>query len=117
MPPKDIANLPLLHDEFNPAWDRWAAGCGLDPARVTMPAVRFADSAVLIAAAIDGQGVGLTRQLLVEDDLEARRLARLDNSVTTLDRGLYFVCRSGDRDRVPIRRFRSWLLSLDLQRS
>ena len=113
--PQTISSLPLLNDEFNPAWDRWAEGNGLDPARVASPAVRFADSAVLIAAAIDGQGAGLARRLLVEDDLEAGRLVRLDASVTTLDRALYFVCRPGDRDRAPIRRFRNWLLSLSLQ--
>ncbi|MEM7429913.1 MAG: LysR substrate-binding domain-containing protein [Pseudomonadota bacterium] len=113
--PLGISSLPLLNDEFNPAWGRWAANNGLDPARVAAPAVRFADSAVLIAAAIDGQGVALARRLLVEDDLEAGRLVRLDSSVTTLDRALYLVCRSWDQDRVPIRRFRRWLLSLGLQ--
>ncbi|MEM8689068.1 MAG: LysR substrate-binding domain-containing protein [Pseudomonadota bacterium] len=117
MRPEAIASLPLLNDEFNPAWDRWAAGHGLDPGRVATPAVRFADSAVLIAAAIDGQGVALVRRLLVEDDLQARRLVRLDNSVTTLSRALYIVCRPGDQNRVPVRRFRSWLLSSGLQRS
>ncbi|MEM8812769.1 MAG: LysR substrate-binding domain-containing protein [Pseudomonadota bacterium] len=115
--PQAIAALPLLNDEFNSGWHRWASGQGLAPDRVARPAVRFADSAVLIAASIDGQGVALARQLLVADDLEAGRLVRLDTSVTTLDRALYFVCRSGERDRVPISRFRSWLRTLDLARS
>lgn len=113
-PPEAISSLPLLNDEFNSGWDRWAAGQGLDTADLPAPAVRFADSAVLIAAACDGQGVALARRHLVEDDLEAGRLVRLDNSTTKLDRALYFVCRSADRDRVPIRRFRNWLQSLGL---
>lgn len=117
MKPVGISSLPLLSDEFDPAWERWAAGNALDPIRVATPAVRFADSAVLIAAAIDGQGVALARRLLVEDDLEAGRLVRLDQSVTTPDRALYFVCRSGDQDRMPVRQFRSWLLSLYLQQT
>ena len=112
MRPDAIASLPLLSDEFNPAWDRWAAGFSLDPVQVSKPVVRFADSAVLIAAAIDGQGVALARRLLVEDDLNAGRLIRLDQSVTKSDRSLYFVCRLRDRDRVPVRRFRKWLFSL-----
>lgn len=112
MRPDAIASLPLLSDEFNPAWDRWAAGFSLDPVQVSKPVVRFADSAVLIAAAIDGQGVALARRLLVEDDLNAGRLIRLDQSVTKSDRSLYFVCRLRDRDRVSVRRFRKWVFSL-----
>lgn len=117
MSPEDIANLPLLHDEFNPAWDSWAWSCGLDGARVASAAVKFADSAVLIAAAIDGQGVALARRLLVQGDLEARRLARLDDTVTSLDRALYFVCRPGDQNKAPIREFKTWLSSLHLHRA
>ena len=112
MQPEAISSLPLLSDEFNPAWDKWAAARGLDPVTVTKPAMRFADSAVLITAAMDGQGVALARRLLVEDDLNAGRLIRLDPSVTPSDRALYFVCRLGDRDRIPVRRFRKWLYAL-----
>lgn len=114
LPPEAISALPLLNDEFNSGWDRWAEGQGLDPAELPVPAVRFADSAVLIAAACDGQGVALARRRLVENDVEAGRLVRLDNSATKLDRALYFVCRSAERDRLPIRRFRTWLQSLGL---
>ncbi len=114
MAPLDIANLPLLHDEFNPAWDRWAIECALDCAHVADAAVRFADSAVLIAAAIDGQGVALARRLLVSADLESGRLIRLDETTISLDRALYFVCRPGDQDRRAIRQFKRWLFSLQL---
>ena len=114
MTPEAVADLPLLHDEFNPAWDRWASACGLDRARVANAVMKFADSAVLIAAAIDGQGVALARRLLVRDDLQAGRLVRLDDTVTSLDRALYFVCRPGDQNKAPIRQFKKWLFSLDL---
>ncbi len=117
MDPVEISAMPLLSDEFNPRWEQWATESGLDPDRVATPAVRFADSAVLIAAAIDGQGVALARRLLVEDDLNAGRLIRLDPSATMSDRSLYFVCRAGDQDRIPVRRFRTWLRSLQLEQS
>ncbi len=54
MSPAAIARLPLLHDQFNPAWGEWADAVGLDRSRVAAADVRFRDSAVLIAAAIDG---------------------------------------------------------------
>ena len=112
MTARDVAELPLLHDEFNPAWDRWAEARGLDVARVENVAVKFGDSSVLIAAAIDGQGVALARRLLVKGDLQAGRLVRLDDTITSLDRALYFVCRPGDEKRALNRRFKQWLQAL-----
>ena len=110
-----VVRLPLLYDEFNPGWDKWATASGIDLERLPEPAVRFGDSAVMIAAAIDGQGAALARRLLVQRDLEAGWLLRLDESVTPLERSLYFVCRKGDEDRGPVRSFRRWLFSSAVQ--
>ena len=112
MTPSAIARLPLLHDHFNTAWEIWADAVGLARSHLGSLEVKFGDSAVLITAAIDGQGVALARRLLVEDDLENGRIVRLDDSTLSLDRALYFVCRPGDRDRPTIRSLRNWLLSL-----
>ena len=110
--PRQIAGLPLLHDQFDPAWGRWADAVGLSPPHVEAAGTKFRDSAVLLTAAIDGQGVALARQLLVSDDLEAGRLVRLHDTIVPLERSLYFVCRSGDQETAPIRYFRDWLVSL-----
>lgn len=110
--PSAIAELPLLQDEFNPAWDEWAEAAGLKPSDLTSEGLKFKDSAVLIAAAIDGQGVALARRILMEDDLRSKRLMRLDSISIPLDRALYFVCRPGEQDRPAIRAFRNWLVSL-----
>ncbi len=108
MTPSEIVRLPLLHDRFNPAWVEWADLMGVDRSRLGSQDLIFADTAVLIAAAIDGQGVALARRLLVEDDLAAGRVVRLDKSVVATERSLYFVCRQGDQDRATIRSFRNW---------
>ena len=63
-------------------------------------------------AAIDGQGVVLGRRLLMGDDLEAGRLVRLDATSLSLDRALYFVCRTEDLDKTKIRSLRDWLFSV-----
>lgn len=110
--PSAIARLPLLHDQFNPAWDKWAEAAGLAPSNLPSEGVKFRDSAVLIAAAIDGQGVALARHMLVQDDLRAKRLVRLDSISISVDRALYFVCRPGEQSRPAIRAFRNWLVSL-----
>ncbi len=102
MQAKEIAELPLLHDAFNVGWESWAAQVGLDTDRINAQRVKYVDSAVLLEAAIDGQGVALARHLLAERDLELGRLVRLDRSGVPLDRGLFFVCRPGDQERAPV---------------
>ncbi|MGB0507237.1 MAG: LysR substrate-binding domain-containing protein, partial [Pikeienuella sp.] len=92
-----IAGLPLLHDSFNTGWDEWAVQQGLSPEAVSARGVRYADSAVVLEAAIDRQGVALARRILAERDLALGRLVRLDESRLPLERSLYFVCRKGEQ--------------------
>ena len=110
-----IAKLPLLHDQFNSAWNEWADVVGLPQSDFASADVHFMDSAVLISAVIDGQGVALARRLLVKDDLKAGRIVRLDGTALALARSLYFVCRAGDQHRGGILSLRDWLLSLDTE--
>ncbi|EBA16799.1 DNA-binding transcriptional dual regulator [Roseobacter sp. SK209-2-6] len=112
MPAEDILQLPLLYDAFNAGWNKWAEQVGLNPDQVTSRNIEFFESAVLLEAAIDRQGVALARHLLAARDLDQGRLIRLDTSRVPLERGLHFVCRHGDQDRVAVRIFRKWLLSI-----
>ncbi len=109
---EDVVALPLLQDAFNVGWENWAAQVGLSADRINAQSIKYVDSAVLLEAAIDGQGVTLARHLLAANDLELGRLIRLDASCVPLERGLYFVCRSGDQERVTLRVFKKWLMSL-----
>ena len=112
MPPAEICKLPILSDNFDPRWPQWAERAGLTDDERLRPDVRFSDSAVMILAAIDRQGVALARKLLVIDDLQAGRLIRLDDIEIPLDRSLNFVCRMRDKDRPNLRKLRNWLHSL-----
>ena len=114
MTPGSIVRHQLLEDEFTPAWDKWASLVGLDSSQVAASKIRFMNSAVLIAAVIDSQGVAPVRRLLLADDLKAGRLVRLDDSVISLDSSLYFVCRNGEQDREPVLSLKSWLFSVPL---
>ncbi|WP_419739001.1 LysR substrate-binding domain-containing protein [Ruegeria sp.] len=109
---EDVASLPLLHDAFNVGWESWAAQVGLSSDRINAQSIKYVDSAVLLEAAIDGQGVALARRLLPARDLELGRLIRLDETRVPLDRALYFVCRPGDQERVTVRIFKKWLMSI-----
>ncbi|MCF6329305.1 MAG: LysR substrate-binding domain-containing protein [Henriciella sp.] len=112
MPAEAISKLPLLHDAFNVGWEIWAAQVGLSRDQVKSQNTKFVDSAVLLEAAIDRQGVALARQLLAARDLILGRLVRLDESRVSLDRGLFFVCRHGEQHRTTVKIFKNWLLSI-----
>ena len=112
MSSEEIVRLPLLHDAFNLGWESWAKSVGLSAESVGSQNIKYVDTAVLLEAAIDEQGVALARRLLAERDLQLGRLVRLDESKIPLDRGLYFTCRHGDQERNTVRIFKSWLKSI-----
>ncbi|MEM7302896.1 MAG: LysR substrate-binding domain-containing protein [Pseudomonadota bacterium] len=107
--PASITRLPLLHDQFHPCWGAWAMAAGISEPDVQSRSTALPDSAVLIAAAIAGQGAILVRHILVEDDLRAGRLVRLSDVRAEQKRALYFVCRSGDQRVPPVSTLRAWL--------
>ncbi|MEM7188861.1 MAG: LysR substrate-binding domain-containing protein [Pseudomonadota bacterium] len=107
--PSSIAQLPLLHDQFHPYWDAWADAAGMPEPNIQSKSAVFPDSAVLIAAAIDGQGVMLVRHILIADDLAAGRLVCLSDVSVEQERALHLVCRDGDQRSAPISTFRSWI--------
>ncbi len=110
--PESIISFPLLQDEFTPGWDEWAKVVGLAPSKLASGKIKFLNSAVLVAALLDNQGVALVRRLLLDDDLKTGRLLRLDDTTISLDSSLYFVCRNGDQDREPIRSLKTWLFTI-----
>lgn len=97
--PETLMKMPLLHDDYNPGWERWFANAGVDPVPEKLPGDRFKDTGVIIAAALDGQAVVLVRNLLAADDLAAGRLVQVSDLTLSLGRSLYFVCRMGDEKR------------------
>ncbi len=109
----DIARLPLLHHDYHQGWDKWAKVAGVPPEEIPhRNKIKFSESAALLEAAVDRQGVALARQLLVARDIEAGRLVRLDDVLIPLDSSLYFVCRDGDQDRRELRIFKKWVMSI-----
>lgn len=111
MSPEAIADLPLLHDQFDPAWDRWAESVGLDCMFEHSNSVQFNNMALLIAAAIEGQGAMIARRILIEDDLKSNRLLRLDHTKVSIERALFLVCRNGDQERPGLRQFKDWVIA------
>ncbi|MDD9947431.1 MAG: transcriptional regulator GcvA [Myxococcales bacterium] len=107
----DLAAHTLLHDENHDDWKRWllAADAGhVDAERGPV----FSDASMLIQAAVDGQGVGMARRVLVSHELTAGRLIRpFDGRGLASDFAYYVVYPRAAARRAPIRAFRAWLRS------
>lgn len=112
--PADLVRQTLIHDlSVNPAagfmtWDMWLRHAGADV--TTQRGMRINNSAAVLQAAIDGQGIALARSILAHDDLAAGRLVRLFPEIEVPATLAYFVvyrpeCSSLARSEA----FRRWL--------
>ena len=105
--PEDLAGTVLLRVPAQP-WEPWfdAAGVNLsEPVRGPI----FSDTALVLAAAAEGQGVALARSSLVADDLRGGRLARLFDVAITDTYAYYMVWRTDNPKLHIIEEFRVWL--------
>ncbi|MCZ6474413.1 MAG: transcriptional regulator GcvA [SAR324 cluster bacterium] len=107
--PEDLRHHTLLHNETYQEWPMWLSMHGVsqvDASRGT----RFSDSGMVLQAAAAGQGVGLSRMALAEEDLEAGRLVK-PFDLTVPSKLAYYICYPPQRENQPkITAFRDWLL-------
>ncbi|MGQ9368961.1 transcriptional regulator GcvA [Azospirillum sp. ST 5-10] len=108
--PADLLAHTLLHDDYEITWGTWFAAAGVESAD-TKRGPRFTDSALLLQAAIEGQGIALARQVLVADDLAAGRLVRLFDTVLPGTHAYYVVAPPHYFTRPKVKAFRDWLFA------
>lgn len=106
--PADLASVSLLHDQPRAAWSQWCrhANVTLDLSQGPV----FNDSALVLQAAADGQGVALGRLTLAGDDLRKGRLVRLFDLVLPNDYSYWIVYPRLATQRPDLAAFRGWLL-------
>lgn len=117
--PTDLLNLPLIHDTtLSPesgflGWNDWFKENLSIATPVSMKGLRINNSAAVLQAAIDGQGIALARSVMAEADLQAGRLMRLFPDLQCIA-GLsyYLVYRPEHCQRKKICAFRAWLKGL-----
>jgi|SRR5215217_548382 len=106
--PDDIARAPLLHHTEYP-WSLWFEGQGLETP--TLPrGPRFDDSVVLVDAAIQGLGLALAREFLVEHDVATGRLVRPLPGAVQAAANYTYVWRADSPKLARVLRLRAWLL-------
>jgi LysR family glycine cleavage system transcriptional activator len=103
-----LAKSRLLHTPLQP-WDQWfeALGVAAPPARRGMT---FAETDILLRAAIAGLGIALSRRLLAQPELDAGRLVRPVPHAVRADRSYYIVYPDQIEPSPRLLVFRDWLL-------
>jgi LysR family transcriptional regulator, glycine cleavage system transcriptional activator len=108
--PSDLKHHTLLHDkdvvEDWLTWLRTAGVTDVDPSR----GPTFSHSAMLIEAAIAGQGVALGRRSMVARDLREGRLVQPFPLSLEAQFCYWIVCPESSAEKPKIAEFRAWLL-------
>ena len=99
--------VPLMHSSYEP-WSLWFTAAGIT-AKEPERGIMFDNSALILQAAIKGQGLGLVRHSLAHDDLVAGRLVRPFSAYVESPMSYYFLCRPDKLDAPPVTRFRQWI--------
>ena len=105
--PADLAHHTLLRAD-DEIWKAWFEAAGLDwPEPTRGPA--FNDSALMLQAAADGQGIALARSSLIGNDLHNGILVRLFDVVYRGPRKLFLVYPPRTAVAAKVALFRAWL--------
>jgi LysR family transcriptional regulator, glycine cleavage system transcriptional activator len=114
--PDGLAEVTLIHDvsmdantDF-PRWEAWLKSARL-AAQGKSRGMRINNSAAVLQAASEGQGVALARSVMARDDLDSGRLVRLFPKLSFASPLAYFVVYPAERADFPrLVAFRDWLL-------
>lgn len=114
--PGDLRGQVLIHDQSVDtstgfaSWQAWLHHAGVQGVP-TDRGLRINNSAAVLQAAIDGQGVALARSVMAHDDLAAGRLVRLFPQVRLESALAYYVVYRPECIAQPkVAAFRDWLL-------
>ncbi|WP_085726679.1 transcriptional regulator GcvA [Pseudomonas sp. R37(2017)] len=116
--PNDLARETLIHDlsmdshtDF-PTWAAWVRNTSITGV-LTTRGMKINNSAAVLQAAIDGQGVALARSVMARDDVAAGRLVRLFPQITFESALAYYVVyRPGCASLPRLKAFRDWLFEV-----
>ena len=108
---EDLAKHNLLHDTSRKDWKRWFKQVGVKGANVNHGPI-FSHSAMVLQAALHGQGVALAYSVLAKPDIDSGRLVCPFNDVLISKNAYFIVCRESQKDLGKIEAFRQWLLDM-----
>lgn len=93
--PEDLAKHTLLHDASRRDWQTYTRQLGLNHINVQQGPI-FSHSAMVLQAAIHGQGVALANNVMAQSEIEAGRLVCPFNDVLVSKNAfIWFVMTAG----------------------
>jgi DNA-binding transcriptional LysR family regulator len=113
--PHDLQGHTLLHFDYPGAlksfmdWGTWLSALGIGDLR-SAGALHFTQYEQMIQAAIDGQGVALGRQPLIDDLIQSGMLVAPFKKTIVGSRAYFMIESPTARGKLPVRQFTAWLL-------
>jgi LysR family glycine cleavage system transcriptional activator len=114
--PSDLRGYPLIHTDWTPdrghwpGWADWVRAAGVTGMDMTK-GLRSSDGALVIQAAIAGQGVALGSKALVLEHIASGRLVKPFKLSLVTDFAYYVVCEKSRADEPALRAIRMWLMA------
>lgn len=99
----------LLHEERREAWEKWAAGLGLEPIKPNR-FVRLDTMSAVVRAAEQGLGVALVPSRLSADRFSAGGLVKLFEAELMTNESYYLLQRPEDSAREDLQELTCWIL-------
>ena len=106
---EDLTQHTLLHDTSRRDWKRWFKHVDMLGSNVNHGPI-FSHSAMVLQAAIHGQGVALAHSVLAKPDIDNGRLVCPFKEVLVSKNSYYIVCREQQLELGKIAAFREWVL-------
>jgi LysR family transcriptional regulator, glycine cleavage system transcriptional activator len=115
--PADLSRETLIHDLSMdghagfPTWNTWLKKAEIRDVATTR-GMKINNSAAVLQAAIEGQGIALARSVMARDDVAAGRLVRLFPKITFVSPLAYYVVYRPECASLPrLAAFRDWLIA------
>jgi LysR family glycine cleavage system transcriptional activator len=109
--PEDYHRFPLIQNAHRPdSWLRWLEARGLER-RHTISGPRFAQTSMVISAAVSGIGLAIAPLIMIEDELATGRLHTALGPPVASGSSYYIVYPLGQGDTKNTLALRDWLLS------
>lgn len=106
---QDLTKHTLLHDTSRRDWKRWFKEAEVRATNVNHGPI-FSHSAMVVQAAVHGQGVALAQRILAQPELDVGRLVIPVEHTLVSKNAFYLVCREHQLELGKISAFRDWVL-------
>ncbi|NHB92433.1 transcriptional regulator GcvA [Photorhabdus cinerea] len=109
--PADLARHTLLHDSSRRDWQAYVRQLDMQQQINVQQGPIFSHSAMVIQAAVHGQGVALANNVMARTEIDAGRLVCPFNDVLVSKNAFYLVCHDSQAELGKIAAFRQWVLA------